>query len=286
MRTSMLGLLTIAILAGCASSPSHETPEVKLTNREIALKVLNEGLNKGDIDVIKQYVAEDYIQHNPMAETGRAGLISFVNYLKQQPKDAGLSMKVVRSFEDGEFVVVHSDVQWNGRKAVIDVFRVRGGKLVEHWDAIQDHPETTASGHSMTDGATEVTDLDKTEANKQLVRKLMDEALVTGDYNKLPPYFDGDNCIQHSPMIADGVQALVNTFALLDQMGAKFQMEKCVRVIGQGNFVLAQSRGEPGGRNVVLYDLFRVENGKIAEIWDVLQEVPDEAKNKNGMLPD
>ena len=55
-------------------------------------------------------------------------------------------------------------------------------------------------------------------------------------------------------------------------------------MIGEGNFVLTQSEGEFAGKPTVYHDLFRIENGQIAEHWDVMQEIPAEMPHGNGML--
>jgi predicted SnoaL-like aldol condensation-catalyzing enzyme len=286
MRPFILCLL-VALLVGCASTNRGSSGNEQMSNSDIVVKVLQDGLVGGDLDVINRYVAEDYIQHNPMAETGRAGLIWFIEYLKAQPADQRISMKIMRVFEDGDFVVSHSDVMLGGKRhAVFDVFRMKNGQLAEHWDAIQEHPEKTASGHSMLDGATESTDLDKTEANKQLARKFFDEVLVGGAFDKLPGYFDGENYTQHNPWVGDGVSTLGKAFAEMAQQGITMRIDQVVRVLGRGNFVLLQSRGEFKGKPAVFYDLLRIKDAKIAEHWDVIQEIPAESRNNNGMLPD
>ena len=58
------------------------------------------------------------------------------------------------------------------------------------------------------DGATAVTDLDKTEANKAFVRSYVDDILVNGKMEKLAGYFDGDNCVQHNPKMGDSLSGL------------------------------------------------------------------------------
>ena len=75
-------------------------------------------------------------------------------------------MKVtpLRVITDGAYTVVHQESEFFGPKVVIDVFRFEDGKIAEHWDSIQDRVTETANGRTMTDGATEIADLDKTEA--------------------------------------------------------------------------------------------------------------------------
>ena len=92
--------------------------------------------------------------------------------------------------------------------------------------------------------------------------------------DKTPDYFDGDTYIQHNTGIADGVS------------GLNIQMIYTTthQVLAQGNFVLAVSEGTFGGEPTAYYDLWRVENGKIAEHWDVMETIADEStwQNQNG----
>ena len=82
-------------------------------------------------------------------------------------------VNTVRVFQDGDFVFAHTDYDFFGPKIGFDIFRFEDGKIVEHWDNLQEKPRApNPSGHTMTDGPTEATDLDQTEANKALVRQL------------------------------------------------------------------------------------------------------------------
>jgi len=62
------------------------------------------------------------------------------------------------------------------------------------------------------------------------------------------------------------------------------KFNKIRKVLGEGNFVLVASEGTMGGRSTSFYDLFRVENGKVAEHWDTIETIPpkEEWKNNNG----
>ena len=104
---------------------------------------------------------------------------------------------------------------------------------------------------------------------------------------KAPEYFDGDAYIQHNTGIADGVSGLNEALAALAALAEQnIQMiyDDIHMVLAQGNFVLAVSEGTFGGTPTAYYDLWRVENGKIAEHWDVLETVADQStwQNENG----
>ena len=222
-----------------------------------------------------------YIQHNLAAKDGLQGLRDF---LAQVPPNT-VKVNTIRVFQDGDYVFAHTDYDFFGPTAGFDVFRYENGHIVEHWDNLQKKPDApNPSGHTMTDGPTEAEDLALTEQNKNLVRQLVEDILVNGRLDKLAGYYDGDRYIQHNPQIADGVSGLGQAFEALTKQGITIKYDKIHKVLGEGNFVLVMSEGEYGGKPTAFYDLFRVENGKIAEHWDTLETIPPQSEwqNRNG----
>jgi len=136
----------------------------------------------------------------------------------------------------------------------------------------------------MIDGPTEAADLDKTAANKALVRSFVDDILVAGKMERLAHYFDGDRYVQHNPQIGDGLSGLGAALAAMAQQGITMKYDTIHQVLGEGNFALVISEGQLGGRSSSFYDLFRVEAGRIAEHWDTIEAIPSrgEWKNQNG----
>ncbi|MGH6855951.1 MAG: nuclear transport factor 2 family protein, partial [Aestuariivirga sp.] len=134
------------------------------------------------------------------------------------------------------------------------------------------------------DGPAEATGLEDTEANKALVRAFIDDILVNGRMEKLTGYFDGDAYVQHNPQIADGLSGLGKALEAMAKAGITMKYDRIHQVLGEGNFVLAVSEGTLGGKPTSFYDLFRVENGKLAEHWDTIETIPaqDQWKNANG----
>ena len=101
---------------------------------------------------------------------------------------------------------------------------------------------------------------------------------------KLAPYFDGDNYIQHNPMIGDQLSGLGKALEAWAKQGITMKYDTIHKVLGEGNFVLVVSEGQLAGKHTSFYDLFRVENGKIAEHWDVIETIAAKEtwKNNNG----
>lgn len=222
-----------------------------------------------------------YVQHNLAVGDGIEGLAAVLSALPA----GSAKVNTVRAFHDGEFVFTHTEYNFFGPKIGFDVFRFEDGKIVEHWDNLQETPkERNPSGHTMTDGVTDAKDLEKTQENKTLVRGFVDDILVNGKMDRLGGYFDGDSYIQHNPGIGDGLSGLGNALVELAKAGIEMKYTQVHRVLGEGNFVLVMSEGTFGGKHVAFYDLFRVESGKIAEHWDTIEAIPakSEWKNNNG----
>ena len=97
----------------------------------------------GDVDAFDDLLVEDYAQHNPQADTGLEAVKAF--FAPVGPVD----VDVHRVIAEGDFVVVHSNYKtWN--MAGVDIFRLNDdGKIIEHWDVLQEVPETTVSGNDM-----------------------------------------------------------------------------------------------------------------------------------------
>ncbi len=219
-----------------------------------------------------------YIQHNLAVGDGLAGFGAVLQLLPE----GSARVNTVRVFQDGEFVFTHTDYNFFGPKIGFDIFRFENGKIVEHWDNLQEKPiKVNPSGRTMLDGPTQAINLNKTEANKNLVCRFVEDILINGNMNKLAAYFDGDNYIQHNPQIADKLSGLGAALQAMAKQGVVMKYDHVHKVLGEGNFVLAASEGSFAGQHTAFYDLFRVENGKIAEHWDTIQAIPPAAEHKN-----
>jgi len=250
-------------------------------NKKDQVVALLESIETGEAGPAAVINPTKYTQHNLGIADGLAG---FGAALQQLPPNSA-KVNTVRAFEDGDLVFAHTDYNFFGPKIGFDIFRFEDGKIVEHWDNLQVTPTAAnPSGHTMIDGPTQSTDAAKTETNKALVKSFVDDILVNGRMEKLAGYFNGDSYIQHNPQIADGLSGLGQALEAMAKQGITMKYDKIHRVLGEGNFVLVQSEGSFGGKPTSFYDLFRVENGKIAEHWDTIETIPakSEWKNNNG----
>ncbi|MBI3285439.1 MAG: nuclear transport factor 2 family protein [Burkholderiales bacterium] len=251
------------------------------TDKKQQVVELLKSLETGASQPVSYINPDKYIQHNIAAADGLAGFKAFVQILPKETTKAN----PVRVFQDGDFVFAHVAYNVFGPKTGFDIFRFEDGKIVEHWDNLQETAaQPNPSGHTMIDGATTVTDLDKTAVNKALVRTFVDDILLHGRMEKFAAYFDGDNYIQHNPYIADQVSGLGKALQEFAKQGLTIKYDRIHAVYGEGNFVLVVSEGSFAGKPTSYYDLFRVQQGKIVEHWDVLETIParTEWKNDNG----
>lgn len=281
-NTALLSIAAISVaLTGCASNGITTTKEKEMsTNYKPQVVELLKSIETGDGKPVGYINAGKYIQHNLAVGDGLAG---FGAVLQALPKGSA-KVNTVRVLQDGPFVVAHTDYNFFGPKIGFDIFRFEDGKIVEHWDNLQEKVGANPSGHTMLDGATAVTDLEKTEANKALVRSFVDDVLVNGKMEKLTGYFDGDNYTQHNPAIGDGLSGLGKALGEMAKMGITMKYSQIHKILGEGNFVVVVSEGSFAGKPTSFYDLFRVQNGKIAEHWDTIETIPARAewKNSNG----
>jgi predicted SnoaL-like aldol condensation-catalyzing enzyme len=262
--------------------PVSQTVQIGISNKDKVVEILK-SFETGDTKAAETWISKDqYIQHNLGFASGREALLQGIN----QMKGANVQIDIQRVIQDGNYVAVHYQVNLGKPSVVFDIFRFdNNGKIVEHWDNIQELAPANPSGHTMIDGTTQITDRNRTEANKALIRKFVDDILVGKNRSALESYYNGDHYIQHNPVIGDGVSGLKKAFSEAGNRAGSFRYEQVHMVIGEGNLVLVVSESKSSkGTPKAVYDLFRVENGKVAEHWDVAQDVPpkEEWKNTNG----
>jgi predicted SnoaL-like aldol condensation-catalyzing enzyme len=136
-----LTLLTVGAL------PALADPEA---NRKAVLEFYDKALNQKDFEAASKYFGPHYIQHNPGAPDGIEGFKAFIAMRKEKFPNARSEIK--RTFADGDYVILHvHSVRDPGERgvAIVDIFRLEDGKIVEHWDVVQPVPEKTANNNGM-----------------------------------------------------------------------------------------------------------------------------------------
>ena len=172
-----------------------------------------------------------------------------------------------------------------GDQVAFDIFRFdETGLIAEHWDNLASAAAPNPSGHTQIDGYMAVEDIDKTEENRKVVENFLIDVMQGTHPEKTASYFDGDKYIQHNTAIADGLSGLGSALEAMAKQGIQMIYDRTHMVLAEGNFVLGVSEGTFGGAPTSYYDLWRIENGKIAEHWDVMETIADPStwKNDNG----
>jgi predicted SnoaL-like aldol condensation-catalyzing enzyme len=119
-------------------------------NKEIVQEFYDFLINKKNFKSASKYIGSRYTQHNPLVADGPEGLRAFVDFLKSNYPQAKSEIK--RLFAEGDYVIlhVHSVRIPNTRgRAIFELFKLENGKIVEHWDTIQEIPETSANPNGM-----------------------------------------------------------------------------------------------------------------------------------------
>jgi predicted SnoaL-like aldol condensation-catalyzing enzyme len=119
-------------------------------NKKNVVEFYEKAINQKDFEAASKYLGSRYTQHNPTAPDGPEGLKGFLAFLKGKFPQSHSDIK--RVFADGDYVILHVHAMrepgTRGR-AIIDIFKLENGKIVEHWDVGQDVPEKAANSNGM-----------------------------------------------------------------------------------------------------------------------------------------
>lgn len=252
-----------------------------LSNRDLVAKAHHELFSLRDTSALDRYFSADFIEHSPLVADGLSGLRELVQSCPQLRHEAR------RVLCDGDLVALHGRFVGLDEQPLVgfDLYRVREGKIVEHWDGLVPEAAPNASGRTQLDGPVEPGQGNK-EQNRELVLRFFDETLVKGDYSGFERYANGEGFHQHSPDIADGVQAVIAFLEQLRADGHGLEYARVHRSVAEGQFVLTHSEGSIAGERHAYFELWRVEDGKVAELWDAIAPVPadDQALHRHGIF--
>ena len=245
-----------------ASGSSPATPE------DLVRRAVGELFDERDLGAVDRYWSPDYAEHAAASGPGLDGLRTLADRLPD-----GFRHERIRLLADGGLVVAHGVYHGLGPAPAVafDLWRVDGGKIVEHWNGQQPWVAETVSGHTMTDGPAAVTEPDQTASSRSLVEGFVDLIMMGRNRSRIGWFFDGDRFIQHNPLIADGVSGLGEAI----QTGVwAAVVERTHHILAEGEFVFTHGEGISHGNPTVFCDLFRVQDGKLAEHWDVVCAKP------------
>lgn len=235
------------------------------SSKEIVLDFWRLAIGQRDLLFARQVISDHYIQHSATVKDGKEGVLESLEALAKIPKQQNEIKPPMRVIADHDFVAVHMLLEIGGRRfALLDLMRVQDGLLVEHWDAMQIIPDSL--GTSTVDGPTAPGGNRENHENKHLITNYVHRALLAHENNNAQ--FIADNFIEHDP----------------HHCLQRCSFDRLHRVIGEGDLVLSQTTGTIESKPYVLYDIFRVSEGRIAEHWNVHQLIPEKMPHNNKMV--
>ncbi|AOA59125.1 nuclear transport factor 2 family protein [Acinetobacter larvae] len=225
-----------------------------------------------DLSALQRYFAPDFIEHSPLVADGLTGLAQLV---KDCPN---LQHQAYRVLADGDLVAIHGRFEGLDADPLVgfDIYRVKDGLIVEHWDGLVKEAPLNRSGRSQLDGPSHVEHTGQEATNKALVSRFFQTALIDGDYEAFRDYTQDNQFAQHSPDIGDGVDAVIDFLTEIRAQGQGLVYHKTHRTLADGQFVLTHSEGSIAAERHAYFELWRVEHGKIAELWDAILAVPED----------
>jgi predicted SnoaL-like aldol condensation-catalyzing enzyme len=242
---------------------------------EHAMGIYLEGIRDGRVrEAVTAHTGARYTQHSTGVTDGVEGFVAFFEpFMERNPKR---QIDIVRALEDGRYVFLHvyqslndGEYQW----VTTDLFDTDGdGKVVEHWDVISAFEGPGPSGRTQVDGSTDITDLHETEANKARIRLFMTEVLQNGDFSRFDDYV-AEDLIQHAVGMEDGRDAMMERIQEAQDAGAR--CDYVFKVIGQGNFVTTYSKSIREDEAVAVFNIWRLENGRIVEHWSNAESIDE-----------
>jgi len=145
-RVATAAAIAFMLIAPAAAADREQMEQ----NKKTVAAFYDAALNRKDFEAAAQYIGPRYTQHNPNAKDGPEGLKGFLAFLRE--KFPGSRSEIKRIFADGDYVIVHVHaVREPGTRgnAIVDIFKLENGKVVEHWDVVQPIPESAANDNGM-----------------------------------------------------------------------------------------------------------------------------------------
>ena len=273
-----VGLTGRGLAQSANAQPSNR--DIGATAREAITAIFEK-----DVSAVDRFFAEPFVQHDPNIPDGLAGLRQYAADIAASPQ---AKIRIYRTLVDGDSVLLHSKYEGlRGQSTSLvafDLFRFKDSKIVEHWGGQEPEAPPNPSGRTQVDGPTEVVDRDKTEENRELVRDFKETITVQLNFDQVSRFIQDGNYTQHASKVGDGIGRMKSRVADVAKP-SRTPVLNPRRYVADGNFVLALVEANPeGGPPTANYDLFRVENGKIVEHWDILSRIPPRGqwKNSNG----
>jgi predicted SnoaL-like aldol condensation-catalyzing enzyme len=142
-------LCTVAAVVMQSGAAFAESDQ-QAANKQTVVAFYEAAINQKDFATASQYIGSRYTQHNPNAADGPEGFKRFIEFLREKFPSAHSEIKKV--FTDDDYVILHVHaVREAGTRgnAIVDIFKLENGKIVEHWDVVQPIPEQASNSNGM-----------------------------------------------------------------------------------------------------------------------------------------
>jgi predicted SnoaL-like aldol condensation-catalyzing enzyme len=282
-RRTVLTLLALAAAAPpVLGHAAAVRPEDR--NREIVL-AWYAALAAGDADRAAAAMAADYIEHGATMGSGAAGLRAWAQArdLVRNP----FRPEVLHTIAQGDMVAVflHSDFPGQGELGYMDFYRLKDGKLAEHWGFTQKPPAQLlhTNGFITRPQPTDRSKIGRDEArNLQGALGWFYDVLGKGDVDH-SSVVQQDDYIQHAQGVATG-NAGFRAFAKARDLPNNPFKVTVLKTVAEGDYIVTLGVGDIGGRQMAMPDWIRMKDGKLQEHWGLVQLVPAELPHANGFL--
>jgi predicted SnoaL-like aldol condensation-catalyzing enzyme len=233
-----------------AADPKIETARAAITDYADLLMIRHQ-----PEEAFGKYYADLLIQHDPWIGDGGKGDVEFLKKRREAEPDKYDSteqyVSVIHNImTDGEFVAIKSHIFTNPKdkgREFVDIWKLENGKFAEHWDIIQ--PLDEAMARTVGCGVGGTYDAAK-QAGNTVAKPVCGAPDPTGD-------------------------AAANKQLVLASFKADHPAAKVERTIADGNLVMVHSLVPSGKFGQSTIDLYRVTGGKIADHWEVIQQIPE-----------
>ena len=149
MMRALIGVMGLAVLLAASPAAAGNSAQEE-ANKKVVVDFYETAITQKDFEAAAKHFGNRYVQHNPVAADGPEGLRAFLAFLKEKFPQSKSEIK--RVLVDGDYVILHVHaVREPGTRgsAIIDIFKLENGKIVEHWDVVQPIPEKAANANGM-----------------------------------------------------------------------------------------------------------------------------------------
>ncbi|KAA8499938.1 hypothetical protein FVE85_7523 [Porphyridium purpureum] len=259
-----------------------EGDEVARDVKANAIGLVMEAVQNGrPRDAAEAYIGAQYKEHAAGVPDGKDGFVAFHEAQHAARQGKNVEVSVLRALQEGPRVFLH--LRHSQKEISTDTSEVyntlcffdadQSGKIVEHWSVVMPIKPPNASGRTQFDGPTEVSDPQKTAENKAIVLGFIHECLIGRAVERFPHFMNEKSYLQHDPEFGDGMATFLEFMKFADIEQTPLRYDRCHLCVAEGNFVATLSRVFWTGYEMAHADLFRVEDGKICEHWDVSELV-------------